>query len=150
MKTPFANIGERRAVPSNAPSRRAVDFRRFDRSDYFVCAGRAEYPEIFETVPTSLDAVARTSPLVKHHSNIDAFRLAAKRVVLNVDASILPRLETFNKIRPRKNRGKERKKEKFLRQTLETARRRRRPSGSPAPDAQESCVKAGITARFPI
>jgi len=35
--------------------------------------------------------------------------------VANVDSLILPRLETFNKIRPRKNRGKERKKEKFFR-----------------------------------
>lgn len=38
--------------------------------------------------------------------------------VADVDPFILPRLETFNKIRPRKNRGKERKKKKFLRQTL--------------------------------
>jgi len=44
MKTPFANIGERRAVPSNAPPLRAVDFRRFERADYSVCAVRAEYP----------------------------------------------------------------------------------------------------------
>ena len=75
--------------------------------------------------------------------------------VADVDPFILPRLETFNKIRPRKNRGKERKKKKFLRRTLENveiaptfSRFAARLAARLADDALENADKIRVSARF--
>lgn len=69
------------------------------------------------------------------------------RAEFNVDVIILPRLETFNKIRPRKNRGKEQKKMKILRRR---PRRRNRAAVFPFPfgdDAQKRINKINVFAR---
>ena len=69
------------------------------------------------------------------------------RAEFNVDVIILPRLETFNKIRPRKNRGKEQKKMKILRRR---PRRRNRAAVFPvrfSGDAQKRFNKISVFAR---